>query len=106
MSQIVELVTFKLLPDADKGAFAAASEGVNAFVRDRDGFLYRSLCENPQENSWTDIVYWQDMDAAKQAGEMFMTSELTRGFMSYIDPTSVTMRHLQVANDSGCSTTA
>ncbi|WP_020409917.1 antibiotic biosynthesis monooxygenase family protein [Hahella ganghwensis] len=101
-TNVVEMVTFKLLAGTTEQDFLAANEGIQQFVKQQPGFLYRSLCKLDGEEEWTDIVYWQNLAAAETAGKDFMESPLSKPALSCIDPDSVTMRHLPVVTNS-CS---
>ncbi|EWS66805.1 hypothetical protein Y702_24745, partial [Vibrio vulnificus BAA87] len=67
------------------------------------GFLYRSLSHDSTTNRWTDIVYWQTMDDAKNAGEQFTACPDCQPLMGLIEHPSLVMQH-QLIKMSSCST--
>ncbi len=94
----VEIVTFKLKDTVTREKFLEASEGLDAFARQQQGFLYRSLCEASGAGEWTDILYWTDLASAQRASEQFGNSPLTKKVAECIDPNSISMQHLQIAS--------
>ncbi|OZG74680.1 hypothetical protein BTA51_06770 [Hahella sp. CCB-MM4] len=96
-TNIVEMVQFKLLAGTTEQDFLKANEGIQQFVKQQPGFLYRSLCRKAGDEEWTDIIYWQDQETAAAADKAFMVSPLTKAALSCIDPASVNMQHLPVA---------
>ncbi len=93
---IVEMVTFKLAPGSTEKDFLAANAGIESFIQQQPGFIYRSLCSPVNNNFWTDIVYWQDQASAQAAGQAFMESPLTKPALACIDSATVNMQHLPV----------
>lgn len=94
--QVVELVSFELEAGTDEADFLKGNEGVQAFVRGLEGFVYRSLCKNEESGQWVDIVYWADADAAKQASDAFMNSPACVAWASMIDRETLSMQHVAI----------
>ncbi|MDN3685620.1 hypothetical protein QW180_26850 [Vibrio sinaloensis] len=42
---------------------------------------------------WTDVVYWDSMEAAQAAGQQFASCEDCAPLMALIDPATVDMQH-------------
>ena len=95
MTTVVEMVTYRLKAGVDKQQLEATNAGVNDFVKQQSGFLYRSLSQD-EADQWFDIVYWQDMDSAKRAGEQFMNTDVGKTLCELIDMDSCFMRHMSV----------
>ncbi|WP_244867843.1 hypothetical protein [Vannielia litorea] len=92
----METVTFKLKPDVDRSNFEAAARAVNAFVRDRDGFVARRLsCSS--DGLWTEQIEWQSMAAAKGAAAAIGTAPGNAPFLEAIDMASVTVWRGEIA---------
>ncbi|KGK21853.1 hypothetical protein DC58_14220 [Vibrio navarrensis] len=102
MEQVIEMVSFKLIEGTSAQTYIAASEQSQAFVASQPGFLYRSLSHDTASDSWTDVVYWQDMEAAKKAGEQSKSHADCQPLMALIEPNSIDMRH-QLIKMSSCN---
>ena len=96
---VIELVTYKLKSGVDKSALAASHSKVNDFLKEQQGFLYRSLSED-KNGLLHDIAYWQDMSCAQQAVKAFEQSEACASLMSIIDMESVTMQHMTAMTEA------
>ena len=96
MATVVEMVTYRLKKGVSKQALEATNEGVNSFVKQQPGFLYRSLSQD-EADQWFDIVYWQDMESAKEAGTQFMSTAIGKELCELIDMDSCFMRHMPVS---------
>jgi hypothetical protein len=92
---VIEMVSYQLKANVNKEKLAATHENVNAFLHEQQGFMYRSLSED-DKGLLFDVVYWQDMAAAKTAGDAFMAHAAGQSLMALIDEQSVTMRHMPV----------
>jgi hypothetical protein len=95
MSDAIEMVQFKLNPGVSESDFLAADQPISAWVGKQPGFRYRSLSRQ-DDGTWSDIVYWDSMENAKAAGEVFMKDQGQSSFMAMIDHGSVQMNHSQV----------
>jgi heme-degrading monooxygenase HmoA len=93
-SPTIEIVMFKLKPDADEAAFLAASDAVLQDLRAASGFMRRELLQN-DDGQWIDLVYWNSLEEAHHAAEMMPTWASAGAFISMLDEQSVTLLHLQ-----------
>lgn len=91
---IVEVVLFRLNPGVDETEFLAASAGVELFLRGTGGFIQRELLQN-EEGQWVDVVHWRSQAEAYAAAEKIMSDPRGQKFGAFIDPSSITMLHLQ-----------
>jgi len=96
---VIELVTYKLKSGVDKSALNDSHPKVNDFLKAQPGFLYRSLSED-KNGLLHDIVYWQDMNCAEQAGKAFEQSTACASLMSITDMESVTMQHMSAMTEA------
>lgn len=96
---IVEIVTFKLTASATEAQLLATHEGIEAFLLQQDGFLYRSLSKDPENEQWLDIVYWRDISCAKAASDALMQDPEGMKMIALCDMDSVTMKHLPVLSE-------
>lgn len=95
MTTVVEMVTYRLKQGVAQKELEATNESVNSFVKAQPGFLYRSLSQDDADQ-WFDIVYWENMDAAKKAGEEFLAADIGKELCQLIDMDSCFMRHMPV----------
>jgi len=101
MSNVVEIVNFKLANGTTHQDFIASNEQMESFLKEQEGLLYRTLCEK-EDASYVDIVYWQDMALAKKAQQAFYSSPLCQMFAQNIDKESVQLEHVKVIASQGC----
>ena len=92
---ILELVTFKLAEGISDEAFLAENEHLNNWVKSQPGFEYRALAKT-KEGSWTDTVFWQNMETASAAQQSFGEEPSLQGMMMVIDMESVKVDHQQI----------
>ncbi|MCU0827595.1 MAG: hypothetical protein MUE52_09350 [Tabrizicola sp.] len=94
--QVIEYVTFALVPGADDAAFLTAARGTEALVRRQPGFVARRLTKG-EDGTWTDAVTWASMAAAHAAPPVVMADPAFHPFMALIDGPSARMRHETIA---------
>jgi len=104
-NSVIELVTYKLKNNITKEQLSATHSDVNAFLEEQLGFLYRSLSEDSNGLLY-DIVYWQDMEKAKIAGEAFMAHKAGQALVALTDENSITMRHMEALTEASSCTEA
>ncbi len=95
MSATIEMVSFKLNDGVSPQVFIKASEELDSWVAQQNGFEYRALAQQ-EDGTWVDIVFWQSQAEALQAGEAFMTAKESQNLMACIDKSSVVMQHMPV----------
>jgi len=101
MSNVVEIVHFKLANGFTTKDFLSSNDQMNQFLGEQKGMLYRSLCEK-DDGSFVDIVYWENLELAKQAQEAFYQSPLCQQFADCIEKDSVQLEHIKVIASLGC----
>lgn len=101
MSNVVEIVNFKLAAGYTIHDFLKSNEKMDLFLKEQDGVLYRSLCES-DDGGFVDIVYWDNIDNAKKAQQAFYSSELCQAFAQCIAKESVKLEHVNVLASFGC----
>ncbi|AUQ74907.1 antibiotic biosynthesis monooxygenase family protein [Phaeobacter piscinae] len=92
---VAEIVTFHLAEGVKTADFVALMQRTEGFVRAQSGFLHRQLTRGA-DGSWTDYVVWQDMAAAQEVAQSFMTQEFSAEVMAAIAPDTAKMRHEEV----------
>lgn len=98
MTTAIEVVTFKLLETATKEQLLDTCSEMEQFLRQQDGFYYRSLSQN-DEGMWYDIIYWRDQAAAQAGGEAFMASDTCARMMTMIDGPSCILTHMDALSE-------
>lgn len=101
MANVVEIVNFKLANGFTNEDFMASNEQMNLFLKEQEGLIYRSLCEKENE-SFVDIIYWENMEFAQKAQEAFLTSPLCKQFGESINKESVALEYVKVVASFGC----
>jgi hypothetical protein len=91
---VLEVVLFKLKPDADEAAFLAASEAVMPDLRTMRGFIRRELFKDA-DGRWMDTVHWHSLDDAHRAAEAFLSLSCAQTLIAQINDSSMTMLHLE-----------
>jgi len=96
MTNVVEIVKFKLEKGITEQDFLVSNEAMDSFLKEQVGMIYRSLCFSSENNEYIDIVYWQDMSAAKKGQDAFFESKLCQQFAKNINKESVSLDHVNV----------
>lgn len=93
--EVLELVMFRLKEGTDTVQFITAAEELEqCLVRQIPGFVRRSLLCTEDGVSWTDLIYWQDMQSAAAALKLLPSTMEFREFTSMVAPNDMVMRHL------------
>ncbi len=98
MTTTIELVRYQLKDGVSATELQATHEGINTFLKQQPGFIYRSNSQDA-EGTLYDIVYWQSMEQAQAAGEAFMNSSACAALMTITDESSVNMTHMPVGSE-------
>lgn len=85
-----EVVIFRLQPAATETDFLAAVDETTALLKTQPGFISRTIGK-AESGEWLDILYWETIEAAKNAAEVFQTDPAGKRFSDYLDP-----QHIQV----------
>lgn len=91
----VECVSFRLRAGISDSAFLEANAKAQAFLRRMSGFQKRELLRD--SDGWLDIVHWETRELAIAAAQKFPTAPEFQELMSMFDPSTVQMRHLDIA---------
>ncbi len=95
MSGTIEMVSFKLNTDASEQAFLDSNQALEAWVVKQPGFQYRALSKQ-EDGTWVDLVFWESLEQAQQAGAAFMAAAELKAMLAFIDKDSVSMQHMPV----------
>ncbi len=91
MSDMVELVRFRLRQGRTAAEWLGANETINEWLKTQPGFRMRSLSET-EDGEWIDMLCWESMEAAELAGARF-GSEMGACCEPMIDLGSITCSH-------------
>ncbi|MCL2821730.1 MAG: hypothetical protein FWD86_00835 [Firmicutes bacterium] len=92
MSNVIELVKFKLKAGVTTADFLAASDNFQkAFLQKCKGYISRKLSLN--DDIWLDIVVWETMDDAQMAMTAAYESPLFADFGSLLNETDCDAGH-------------
>ena len=106
MTTTIELVSYRLKDNISKDQLAATHDEVNQFLLKQEGFMYRS-CSEDDNGLIYDIVYWQNMETAKAAGEAFMNHPAGQSLIVLCDESSLSMNHMELLTEkANCSESA
>lgn len=94
----IELVIFKAKPACTTEEVLKAMQSLNAILKQYNGFIKRSLALS-EDGLWTDIVYWESMEEAKQAGKDIMQNEVALKAFSVIDEKQMQFYHFTLAGE-------
>lgn len=95
MTQVAEIVTFRLMPGTDPIAFTKAAAAMTPFFDRIGGVIARTLsCD--ANGLWTDHILWHDIDAATHAAKSAANAPEAANFMPMIDPSTTELRHARV----------
>jgi hypothetical protein len=95
----VEMVSYRLKNGVTETDLNATHDQVNNFLKAQDGFYYRSLSQG-KNGLWYDLVFWQNMECAKAAGDAFMKNPAGQNLIALTDMESVNMQHMEVATEA------
>ncbi|SEG38248.1 hypothetical protein [Vibrio hangzhouensis] len=88
----LEIVSYKSIVSVE--AMIPVNQQMQTFLHQQPGFVRRELAHEQQ--SWTDLVWWQDLESAKAAAEALMSQPFAETLMANVDPESIHMQHKQL----------
>lgn len=104
---IVSIYTYHLKTGTRLADFMAASQAIQAFLEQQNGFQYRSIARQIDNPSvWVDLVYWRDGAALQMADTAFMESPACRDYMDLIDQSTVLNRKCEIEQATGAASAA
>ena len=92
---VVEMVTFKLKAGVEEAQWLESASQLESFLLEQPGFYYRSLSKG-NDDTWYDIVYWQDMATAEALSAQFMSLEAAQQMCALIDMDTVVKQDMPV----------
>ena len=95
----IEVVVFKTKSAYSKEQVIEAAKAVNPVVQEYDGFIGRKLAIG-EDGTWTDIVYWTDLQTAEIAAKEVMKSTSCQKFFAMIEEEGMQFMHLDPVIDT------
>ena len=98
MSNVYELVFYKLKKGVTEEKFLAISDEINAnFLALQKGYINRKLIK--RKDTWADLVLWETMEDAKNALKAGGQNPAFKPFFECINPFTCKMQHLSVVKE-------
>jgi hypothetical protein len=99
-SNIIEIVSFRLVSGVAEKDFLQAVEATNTFLTSQKGFVARRMSKDAVGN-YFDHVEWATVENAKVAMESSMKQPELLPFIQMIDPASMSLVHNQLVVSVG-----
>jgi hypothetical protein len=94
---MIEIMRFRLTPDADEEAFLEADRRVQTDFAYRQPGLLRRTTARDRDGAWVVIDLWQSGKAADAADERWDHDPVPQSFMAFVDAASVsTERYAEI----------
>lgn len=91
---VVEIAEGKIKAGVDRETFLQASDQVMIDLQKMEGYLRRELLMG-EDGFFVDLVYWDSLDHAQRAMEIFPTLSGANLLGQVMDFSSISMRHLR-----------
>jgi hypothetical protein len=89
---VIEIMTFRLLPDIEPEAFIAADAVVQSdFSYQQPGIVRRTIA-NADDGTWLIHTIWDSDEAAAAGSKAFSATDLCNDFVALIDGTTINVR--------------
>lgn len=89
---MIEILSFRLAPDADETAFLRADRRVQTeFAYHQPGLVRRTTARGP-DGDWIVIDLWRSEADAGACDARWGQDQVTATFMSFLDPASTSTR--------------
>ena len=90
---VVELAIFKVKEGISSDQLLGTVDAVSEWARSQAGFISRNLTYSAESDTWIDVIWWENLDAAHAASEAAMTSESCAPMFELIDLEGTQMIH-------------
>ena len=96
-AKIIEMVMWKSVEGIAPEEAKKSITKLNDFVSKQSGFIARKTAM-AEDGRFLDIVYWTDLESAKDASEKAMKTEELMPIFSTIDQTEMVFQHFEIFN--------
>ena len=103
MSNVLEIVTFKLANGVNEADFVKTHDAFQAYLDSMPGLLYRSLAKQADSDTYVDVVYWASLADAERVQQAFATEPRCQALMTVIDADSVVMTLNHIIAQTPCN---
>ena len=79
----VQIVKFKLKPDASRELFLELTEQMIAWLNSRTGFIAYELSEGTE--FWSDRIVWKDQGYSQEGLNDFMTTAIAKNLLYLVE---------------------
>ncbi|ESP94801.1 MULTISPECIES: hypothetical protein [Pseudoalteromonas] len=100
---IIEIVTFKLNSGVTIEQLLEKSAAFEEFAEKQKGFIYRSLAQQANTDTFIDISYWECMEDNQHMQRAFEEVEVCKAFCALVDKESVGISHHGILQQSECT---
>ena len=90
---VIELVEGKVKEGVDPQEYIKASDSLMTDLSGLDGYIRREVWQG-EDGRFVDVIYWDSLEKAQRAAELFPTLPSAKLFESLLDFGSLSMRHL------------
>ena len=94
-TQTIELAYFKNNPGVQNSQIMKAAQDMQSTISQWPGFISRELVYL-EDNSWVDIVHWDNSQAAQMAIESALQSPVCLNFFALIESKPNDMKHGEI----------
>lgn len=92
-AKALELVVYTLNQEVSREQFLATNPAVEEWIRSQPGFVSRECVHDDEHDRWVDIVWWETLDAAREAAQLAATSAACAPMFALIDLDSMLVLH-------------
>jgi hypothetical protein len=95
LDAVIEIMRFRLAPDADDQVFEAADRRVQTEFAYRQPGLLRRTVARADDGEWIVIDLWQSREDADRCAQAWEGDPVTTEFMSFVDAGTVSVDRYQ-----------
>jgi len=94
---IVEVILFEANPSYSKKEVEKALISFNEIIKVHSGFIERKIA-NTKDGKYIDILYWNDMNSAKRAGDIINKDPKANELFKVVKQESIQIFHFDTFN--------
>jgi hypothetical protein len=91
---VIELAEGRVKEGVEPQEYLRASDNLMADLNGLEGYIRRELWQG-EDGRFVDIVYWESLESAQRAAEIFPSLPSAQPFEALLDISSLSMRHLK-----------
>lgn len=96
----LEVVLFRAKMGVSDEQVLHGSAQIQHWLEGAAGYVKREVSKG-DDGQWVDIVHWRSLVDAQQAAQQLMADPAAADLMSFIDPESITMLHVEQRQQFG-----